>query len=277
MQYLRRPERYYPGKELVIIDSGGYELSPDFDSTEPQQPPYSPDEQYNQEAYLQVLAELPDGFPIMITNYDHGAKGKDIEDQIQEAQQLFKGFPNYLHGFITRPSKGQTYLQIPDVAHRIERMRRFHVIGVTEKELGSSLLTRLKGIAELRYAMDRASVNAPIQVWGGLDPVITPLYFMAGAEIFDGVSWLRYGYYNDSSVSRDAYTALSLGVKTQWRLAQVMRLVNNIIYLEDLTIRMRRFVDEGGANFDIFGAHSDSLMEAYGVLCTEVPELRGGA
>ncbi len=34
-RYLRDPERFYGNKEMVIIDSGEYELSSDFDSTEP--------------------------------------------------------------------------------------------------------------------------------------------------------------------------------------------------------------------------------------------------
>lgn len=35
--YLRKPKRFYNGKELIFIDSGGYELSHDWDSTEPKQ------------------------------------------------------------------------------------------------------------------------------------------------------------------------------------------------------------------------------------------------
>jgi len=138
-------------------------------------------------------------------------------------------------------------------------------------------LDRLTNIAELRNGMRRASVDAPLHMWGGLDPVVSVLYFCAGAEIFDGVSWLRYGYCGDAAISRDAYTAIELGVQTQWRRAQAMRLARNINYLEELSIRMRSFVDRKGRDFRVFGAHARAIEQACRALCTKVPELKGGA
>jgi hypothetical protein len=55
-----------------------------------------------------------------------------------------------------------------------------------------------------------------------------------------------------------------------------MRLGNNISYLEDLAIRMRTFVDEGGHDFNTFGTYAGALEKAYRILCTKVPELKGG-
>jgi hypothetical protein len=276
-RYLRHPERFYANKELVIIDSGGYELSLEFDSSEPNQGTYEPDRRYNLEYYQRVLSELPAGYPIMITNFDHESLGKAIEEQIQEAQMLFNKFPQYLHDFIIRPSGRRQYIDLDDAIRHVDKMRRFQVVGITEKELGSNLLECLTNIANLRSAMNRKGVDAPIHIWGGLDPIISPLYFCAGAEIFDGVSWLRYGYYNDVAISRDAYTTIEFGVQTQWRRAQAMRLAKNISYLETLTIRMRRFVDRGARDFSVFETHADVLERAYQALCTKVPELKGGA
>lgn len=275
--YLRAPEQFYGNKELVFIDSGAYELSLEFDSTEPKQDIYEPNDSYNFEAYQKVLSKLPNGFPIVITNFDYQSSGQPVEEQIEEAQVLFNDLPNFLHCFIVKPTGRQKYLDIPEVERHIEKMRRFEILGVTEKELGNNLLERLTNIARLRGTMDRLSVNAPIHVWGGLDPVVSPLYFCAGAEIFDGVSWLRYGYYNDMAVSRDAYTAIELGVQMQWRRAEALRLAKNISYLENLTIRMRRFVDKGGHDFKVFGSQADAIEGAYQALSTKIPELKGGA
>jgi hypothetical protein len=275
--YLRDPERFFGNKELIFIDSGGYELSSDFDSTEPKQGQYKPDDKFNLEAYRKVLSELSTKYPIVIANFDYLSCGKSLEEQIREAQKLFKSYPKFFHCFIVKPTGRKKYVNVPEVIQHVEKMRRFQILGVTEKELGSNLLERLTNIARLRGAMNRSSVHIPIQVWGGLDPVISPLYFCAGAEIFDGVSWLRYGYYSDTAISRDAYTAIELGVQTKWRHAETIRLAKNISYLEDLTIRMRRFVDEGGHDFNVFGAHAKIIKRGYQALCTEVPELKGGA
>jgi len=275
-KYLIKPERFYGNKELVVIDSGGYELSLDFDSTEPKQELYKPDENYDEQCYKEVLSALPRGYPIVITNFDYQAIGKDVEGQIQLAQTLFNRYPGFLNDFIIRPSGRGKFVNIDDIVHHIEKMRRFHIIGITEKELGGSILDKLVNIANLRSAMNRKGIDVPIHIWGGLDPVTSPLYFCAGAEIFDGVSWLRYGYYSDAAIPRDAYTALDLGIQTSWRRAQAMRLAKNISYLETLSIRMRRFVDKGGRDFSVFDTHHKAIEDAYNTLCTKIPELKGG-
>ena len=73
-------------------------------------------------------------------------------------------------------------------------LRTFDIVGVTEREIGESIHDRLVNIARLRKSLNAAEVTIPIHVFGGLDPLLTPLYFAAGAEIFDGLGWLRYAY-----------------------------------------------------------------------------------
>lgn len=274
--HLKNPTSYFGNKELVMIDSGGYELFRQFDQTEPKYEPYAPNYSYNLDCYKEVLSKLPTGCPIAITNLDYKMQGKGIKEQILEAQALFNDFPNYLHDFIIKPVGKAIYVDIDEIIRHIEKMRRFHIIGITENELGSSILERLTNIAQLRIALNRKSIESPIHVWGGLDPVVSPLYFCAGAEIFDGLSWLRYGYYNDASLPRDAYAAIELGIHIPWRRVQAMRLAKNISCLENLTIRMRRFVDEEH-NFKVFESISDPVQQAYQALCTKIPELKGGS
>jgi len=275
-KYLVRPERFYDNKELIMIDSGGYELSLEFDSTEPKQDPYEPEKRFDARSYEDILLTLPKRHPIAVTNFDHESIGKDLEKQVQSAQVMFNRYPEFLSDFIIRPSGRARFVNVDDIIRHIEKMRRFHIIGLTEKELGGSLLDKLVSIANLRSAMNRKGMDTPIHVWGGLDPVTSPLYFFAGAEIFDGVSWLRYGYCSDVAVPRDAYTALDLGIQTSWRRAQAIRLGKNLSYLEVLTIRMRTFVDEGGQDFSVFSTHHEAIKGAYKALCTRIPELKGG-
>ena len=54
---------------------------------------------------------------------------------------------------------------------------------VIEKELGDSALVRMERIARLRRALDDAEVKAPVHVFGALDPILSCMYFLAGAEI----------------------------------------------------------------------------------------------
>jgi len=274
-EYLLNPEQYFGNKELIIIDSGGYELSEDFDSTEVKQGEFAIDVDYDIEKYTEVLSVLPNDHPIIITNFDYDYQGKSVEDQIREAQKFFNQYTSFGHDFIIKPTKRKQYLDINEIISHIDKLQRFDVIGVTEKELGGSLLERMTNIANLRIAMDRKSIDKPIHIWGGLDPVISPLYFCAGAEIFDGISWLRYGYCRDIAISRDSYTAITLGSHKKWRIAESMRQANNIGYLENMTINMRRFADSNPGNFEVFGEQSETIRKAYQALCTRVPELKG--
>jgi hypothetical protein len=70
------------------------------------------------------------------------------------------------------------------------------VLGVTEKELGATVFACMKNIAQLRLEMEKKSLEIPIHIFGSLDPITSPLYYLSGADIFDGLSWLRYSFGN---------------------------------------------------------------------------------
>jgi hypothetical protein len=273
--YFREPRQKLPGKELIIIDSGGYELSGDWDSTEPYQGSYKP-EPFSEEEYIAIIKKLPKKLPFAIANCDWSKKGLSIEDQVLAAQDLFSAFPKFLHSFLVKPTGKQKYLDIADLIKHTGMFRRFHIIGVTEKELCKDILDRLINLAKLRSAMDRDQIGQPIHVWGGLDPIFTPLYFFAGAELFDGVSWLRYAYRNGVAIYRDCYGVLDKGIETPLDHVRTLTLNHNLTHLQELTTTLRRFVDEKGKSFSMFSWHAKEFEKAYKVLSTKVPELKRG-
>lgn len=280
--FLRRPYRFYRGKELVFIDSGGYELSLDWDSTEPIQGPYRFIQELNGgntfslADYRKILNKLPENLSFIITNFDWETRKKPIEDQIISAQELFNQFPKHLHNFLIK-SGAKKYLDVNEIIPHIEKLRAFDSIGLTEKELGKNIIDRLKRVSKIRAAMDRENVKVPIHIWGGLDPVFTPLYFFAGAEIFDGVSWLRYAYYNGMAIYRDAYNILELGIETSLDHARGLVLNQNVTFLQQLTTSLQQFADNEGKDFDMFNRHAEVFERTYRTLCTKIPELKGCA
>lgn len=274
--YLRKPRQFFSGKELVIIDSGGYELSADWDSTEPNQGPNKP-EPFSEEDYIAIIKGLPKKLPFAITNCDWSMKGISTEDQILAAQELFNQFPKFLHNFLVKPTGEKKYLDINDLVRHAGKFRRFHILGVTEKELGKDIIERLVNLAKLRAGMDREKINNPIHIWGGLDPIFSPLYFFAGAELFDGVSWLRYAYRKGVAVYRDCYGVLNNGIETPLDHVRALALNHNLTYLQELTTCFRRFVDEKGESFSMFNWQSKEFEKAYNVLSTRVSELKRGA
>jgi len=268
---LRDPGAHFRGKELVFVDSGGYELSEDFDGTEPRQYAGKPALEFNQDQYDAVLRALPRDLPFVIANFDFASRGLEVESQIRSARALLAQYPSFLSDFIVKPSaRRAAYLDVEEIVFHLNDMRSFQILGITEREAGKTLLDRLVTIARLRQALDERGMTTPIHVWGGLDPLITPMYFCAGAEVFDGISWMRYGYHDDVALPRDAYTALVFGIQAQKTRSIHLRLANNLDYLEKAEMRMKEFVQDGCASFSVFGAHCTAIEAGYRALLSRV-------
>ena len=271
-----RPTSFFKGREVVFIDSGGYELAADYDSTEPSQGPYR-SRAFNETEYRAVLRRLPTATPLIISNFDWGVRGRPIKEQIRKALELFETNPGTVSNFLIKPTGKKRYLDIDDVRAHAKDYRSFGILGVTEKELGSDFLERLTNLAQIRAELDRQGITIPIHVWGGLDPIMTPLYFFAGAEIFDGVSWLRYAYHNGTAVYRDCYGLLSTGLETSLDHTRAHAMNNNLIVLRKITTALQRFVDSGARDFNVFEWHAETFKSAYAVMQSRIHELKGGA
>ena len=137
---------------------------------------------------------------------------------------------------------GKGDVEVDEIVRHIKKFLAFDILGITEKELGKNLMDRLKSLAKLRLAMDREEIRIPIHVWGGLDPINTPLYFFAGAEIFDGISWLRYAYVDGVAVYRDSYSILMEEIETPQDQARALAMSHNLTVLRGLSTSFRDFV-----------------------------------
>ena len=272
--HLRKPERFFAGKELIFIDSGGYELSPGFDQTEPVHWG-TPKKAFSRDDYLEVLGDLRRDLPFVISNYDWASRKAPMVGQILAAQKLFAKFPGFLKNFIVKPGSHR-YVDVDEIIRHINKLRAFDILGITEKELGKDLIEKLKTLAKLRLGMDREGVTIPIHVWGGLDPLFTPLYFLAGAEIFDGISWLRYAYMDGIAVYRDSYSILVGEIESPLDHARAQTLSHNLGVLRGLDTSFRDFVLQKGTSFGMFGNRAAVLEKAYRSLVTQIPAIEGG-
>jgi len=262
---------------IVLLDSGGYELNSDFDSTEIKTFTYSPKPGFGASEYQNVLKEWSgskNSLHLVIANFDHDNRGRPLISQIEEARELFGRYPNILNDFILKPLTKDGRIVDPTkmCGKDFEELRGFSIIGVTEKELGTNIIDRIKRIAYLRRGLDEAGVLAPIHVWGGLDPVSTPLLFFAGAEIFDGVSWLRYAYRNGVAIARESYAVLEpkIGIASSSQLNQALICLDNLRFLDNLAVCLQQWVDFEGENFSMFDPMiAEHLKNAYAVMKTK--------
>lgn len=182
--------------QMTIIDSGGYETSNNFDLSETRKYNRSKKE-WNENLLCNVLDEWTDLYPAIIVSYDDVEIRIPLEEQIKNASALFKPRTQFLSDFLIKPfNKESNFIDINEVLSYSKQFGQFDVVGLTEKELGNSLFLRMKNIYLLRNRLDKDNVNSPIHIFGALDPLSVILYFLMGAEIFDGLSWLKYDYYN---------------------------------------------------------------------------------
>jgi hypothetical protein len=267
----------------VFLDSGGYELTSDYDSSEIRHSPYTPRDGYDTDQYVAVLRDVrkKDGaLPLIVANADWATKRLPLKEQIKAARRLFEEIPGCATNFIIKPGKARSVVE-PDEISRSDyaSLRRFDIIGVTEKELGKNLKDRLKRIASLRAHLDDAGIQAPIHVWGGLDPVLTPLFFFAGAEIFDGVSWLRYAFRHGVALNRECGAILDdgLGVSTPADVAKHLTSFHNVRVMASIESSLRAWVDLDGENFDMFDSHVKiHFRDAFADMMTWNSALKGG-
>jgi hypothetical protein len=263
----KRPETHLRNARLVFLDSGGYELVRDFDSTEVKTYLYIPKEGYGRREYENALKRLTaakEAMPLVITNFDSETTGKALDIQIKEARSLFQEFPTCISDFILKPWSPKSKEVNPSNMSDTDfaNLRGFGIIGVTEKGLGRNIIDRLKNISMLRQRLDKGRVTSPIHIWGGLDPLLTPLYFFAGAEIFDGISWLRYAFRNGIAMNRESYAVVSeIGVTASRLLNHAYASLDNLTFLDNLTIDLQQWVDFEGQRFDMFRLHVREYLE----------------
>ncbi|MEQ8688679.1 MAG: hypothetical protein RIE86_25480 [Imperialibacter sp.] len=237
---------------INIIDSGGYETSQVYDLSGINK--YNHDvKPWDEFKLKEVLSKWPKDMSGIMVSYDHGELRLPIDEQVENAQKLFHENKSLMSDFLIKPeTSSQSLIQLPNLAARPELLNGFDIIGVTEKEIGNSQLDRMLNIAVLRREMDKVGNTSPIHVFGSLDPFNVILYFLAGAEVFDGLTWLKFAYHNCVAIYIQNYSVLSqkYGIETKDKALKRNFWVDNITFLTKLKYALINFSAE--KNYDYF-------------------------
>ena len=256
--------------EIIFVDSGGYEVSTDSDYSSVIDPVPNP-EPWSIENLESVFDNWPDYIPAVFVSFDHPDERKPFCDQIVAARRLFRGFRHQLTLLLLKPeTKNQTTLDstISSAVANPSELGSFDIVGVTEKELGSKMIDRMSQIARLRRAMDEVQVEVPIHVFGALDPLSVCLYFISGAEVFDGLSWLRYSYNDGLCIYTHNQGVVKYGLHTPDNLVRSRAISDNCYTLQTLQQRMQEFETTG--DFDKLAPHAKLLTNAHDSLTTRI-------
>ncbi len=254
---------------VVFVDSGGYEVSDTHDFAAIYRHPTLTGIKWDEKLLKTVLKGWPKHSSAVFVSFDH--TGSSFPKQFEAARRLFASSPDQLHDVILKPhrsGKKGRYVDIPSLLPHVKEIGSFDIVGITEKDLGDSVLNRMLSVGKLRHALDDACVSVPIHVFGSLDPLSSTLYFLAGAEIFDGLTWLRYSYAAGQAVYYHNHGVINYGIHERDSLITARSLRENIYYLQRLKYQMLDFLVK--RSFKKFEFYSAVLERSYETFLTQL-------
>ena len=243
---------------LVFLDSGGYEASTKTDLSDTLKTKHDP-LRWTVTMHSEVLKMWNFSTPTVLISYDHPGRRETLEMQLAGAMRLFARYPAAVaREILLKPEPGKRgKLDIEAIVGAVERLGDVEIVGLTEKELGRSTFERMVNIARLRIALRESGKDKPIHVFGSLDPISTPLYFLSGADIFDGLTWLRFAFRDRFALYKHNYGAVELDISTPDDLVNGHIWSRNYHYMADMQGRLRQYLLNG--DFEVFGPNGPLL------------------
>lgn len=183
---------------IRIWDSGGYEttICPTCRSTA------SP-KKWDENTYIQTANRIPwNGLDVLVS-YDVPHESRCIQQQIERALHLY----TKVEGTYDR----DILIHVPDNTDPYaltETLKpytnEFQILGLTEKEIAPTWAHGVYFINRLRSALSALEMERyiPIHVFGCFDLKTVIRFALAGADIFDGLTWLRHLFLNRETLYR---------------------------------------------------------------------------
>ena len=233
----RIPSDVTDSVNVVILDSGLYEVDDRMVGSCDQYAPSMP-VTWTRHQYHETLNVIGQTAKVILVNFDQIAS---LEDQLCWASEDFRIVPHVASDFLIKPTGPTEFVNLPKLRQRLDELAHVSVIGITAREAGDSLLTRCNSIVMLRDMLNDAGLDTPIHVFGAITPYELLTYFFCGADIFDGLDWLRFLFRKHGSTSIDESAMETL----QWNLTdlelQIQGWTRNLRFLYQLQEAMQRF------------------------------------
>ena len=187
-EYIIPPELISTAAPRIRIwDSGGYEsmVSPTWE--------ISGNKKWNENTYVQTANRIPwNGLDVLVS-YDTPDEPGCIQQQVERALHLYtKVEGTYARDLLIHvPDNTDPYVLAETVSPYINE---FKILGLTEKEIAPTWAHGVYFINRLRSALSTLDTGRyiPIHVFGCFDLKTIARFTLAGADIFDGLTWLRY-------------------------------------------------------------------------------------
>jgi hypothetical protein len=127
--------------------------------------------EWNQESFAAVVAGWSSTRPTVFISYDHPRERLPTTDQIKRAEDMLPTGDNAFREILFKPEGADDdEVNVQAIVANVHKLAGVDAMGVTEKEIGATLQTRMASIATLRRALDGAGLDGmPIHIFGSLD------------------------------------------------------------------------------------------------------------
>ena len=189
------PEDTYDSVNVVIVDSGIYETNCEHISGDLHTKTQAI--KWTRARYHEIVQGIGNRGNVILVNFDQPGR---LEDQIERACEDFSNAPEAASDFLVKPIDSTGLVNLPKLIQRKETLRQFNIIGITAREIGDSLLARCSSVVTLRSLLNDSGLYTPVHIFGAINPYEILTYFLCGADIFDGLNWLRLAFRNHASM-----------------------------------------------------------------------------
>lgn len=222
-------------KRVRFWDSGGYETRQDEDSSAVYHiaPNSSP---WEESDYVEAAKRVSwNGYDVLVS-YDHDSQDIVLARQVEQALTLFgKVDGTYLKDLIIHLPDESNPTVLGDALR--PHVNEFDVLGLIEKEIAPTWGHGVHFIHGMREALSILSPDRyiPIHVFGCLDPKTVIRFIIAGADIFDGLAWMRYVFLSGSALyKREAEYAIDINQLISTGNIELSIMLHNIAEMERL-------------------------------------------
>ena len=249
---------------VTVVDSGMYEARRQGYGCTVESAP-SCGARWSRQRYLEIATELDSVANAILVNCDGF---EPLGAQIAHALDDFSYAPYAAHDFLVKPEAPARLVNVARLAQHGGALGQFDVLGITAREAGDSLIQRCRTIVMLRDALDDAGLNIPIHVFGAITPPEILTYFFCGADVFDGLNWLRLSFGEAGPIAIEA----AAFERSNWRLTDwqlhTAAWTSNLRTLYRLQTALQRYC---------FNGSLDDLVRDFpsALKCARIAELSG--
>jgi hypothetical protein len=172
--YVSAPESFqhgfsdsqYATPKVLFIDSGWYEKSVGPASGQWYYEA-GPAQEFTESDYVALVDSLDPVLRAVLVSWDTASDSSDYLSQIEAAQEFFGSRNRFNSTILLKPERSRLFHDFKDLSTgAADRLRAFDTVGVTEKELGDSILRRLTQLAQLRTRLMKPLFPFPFMCSG---------------------------------------------------------------------------------------------------------------